>query len=326
VGGAVYFMITFVTPNIAQIITVFLPPVSMFFLLRSKRGTLRWERKVVRVSLRERPPFRLIGISLFFGASFGIMKGLFVFNEGDLFELRYLLNMAAIALGSIAIYISMNTFHMDFDHLTYQIALPLMAAGFIFLPLHDPFNIIGTAVHQFGYQYFYIVLWALWPVLARRGDVPGAWIVCWGLASIQSGQLIGSIFSAQLIGIISSNFELAMVSSCAIFVILFIALFALGNTSTSTGWGFLKPIEETDQTTPFERICMQTVRANGLSSREAEVFFMLAKGHNRAHISEKLFVSDETVKTHIKHIYRKVGVHSQQELIDTIEANEQTSR
>jgi DNA-binding CsgD family transcriptional regulator len=322
VGGVAYFVITFVTPVTAQLITAILPPISIFFFLRSKRSTLRWQRKVVRVAFGERPPFRLIGISLFFGASFGIMKGLFVFNEGDLFNLRYLLNMAAVVLGSIAIYITMNTFRMDFDHLTYQIALPLMAAGFLFLPLHDPFNIIGTAVHQFGYQYFYIVLWALWPVLARRGDVPGAWVVCWGLLSIQMGQFIGSIFSAQLLGFISSNFDLAMVSSCAIFVILLISLFALGTTSTSTGWGFLKPIEETDQTTPFERTCMQTVQASGLSPRETEVFFLLAKGRNRAHISEELFVSDETVKTHIKNIYRKIGVHSQQELIDTIESEE----
>lgn len=42
-------------------------------------------------------------------------------------------------------------FKMDFDHLTYQVAPPLMAAGFLCLPLHEPFSIIGTAVHQSGY-------------------------------------------------------------------------------------------------------------------------------------------------------------------------------
>ena len=42
--------------------------------------------------------------------------------------------------------------------------------------VHISFNVIGTAVHQFGYQYFYIVLWALWPVLASRGGVPTGWV------------------------------------------------------------------------------------------------------------------------------------------------------
>lgn len=48
-------------------------------------------------------------------------------------------------------YVTSVVFKMDFDHLTYQVASPLMAAGFLCLPLHEPFSIIGTAVHQSGY-------------------------------------------------------------------------------------------------------------------------------------------------------------------------------
>ena len=47
---------------------------------------------------------------------------------------------------------------------------------------------------------------------------------------------------------------------------------------------------------------------------------LLAKGRNRAYISEELVIGDETVKSHVKSIYRKVDVHSQQSLIDLIEA------
>ena len=49
------------------------------------------------------------------------------------------------------------------------------------------------------------------------------------------------------------------------------------------------------------------------------MFFLLSKGRNRAHIKEELVISDETVKSHVKNIYRKTDVHSQQELIDLIE-------
>jgi DNA-binding CsgD family transcriptional regulator len=255
--------------------------------------------------------------------SFGIMKGLFVLNEGEMTELRNLLNILTIVLASIAIYVTTNTFRMDFDRLTYQIALPLMALGFIFLPLHDPFNILGTAVHQFGYQYFYIVIWAIWPVLSRRGDVPGGWIVCWGMLSIQLGQFLGSMASAYLVGLISSNFQLAMLSALTVFIILLIAIFVFGNTSTDTGWGFLRPIEEVDYASPFERCCVRMARTYALSPRETEIFFLLARGRNRAFISEELTVSDETVKSHIKNIYRKADVHSQQQIIDLIDREEQ---
>jgi len=38
---------------------------------------------------------------------------------------------------------------------------------------------------------------------------------------------------------------------------------------------------------------------------------------------EKLFISKNTVKTHVKNIYAKTGVHSQQELIDFVLNEEQ---
>ncbi len=123
---------------------------------------------------------------------------------------------------------------MDFDHLTYQIALPLMAAGFLFLPMHEPWNVIGTAVHQFGYQYFYIVLWALWPVLASRGSVPTGWVVGWGLLCIQLGQFVGSVAAAIALTFVQSDLGLAMVSAGVIFAILIIALFAMGSGSANT--------------------------------------------------------------------------------------------
>jgi len=56
-----------------------------------------------------------------------------------------------------------------------------------------------------------------------------------------------------------------------------------------------------------------------LSPRETDVLGGLMKGRNAKYISEKLYISESTVKTHISNVYRKVGVHSQQELLDTIE-------
>lgn len=57
----------------------------------------------------------------------------------------------------------------------------------------------------------------------------------------------------------------------------------------------------------------------GLSPRQTEVFMLLAKGRNISFIKDELVISTPTVKTHIHNIYQKVGVHSQQELLDYIE-------
>lgn len=57
----------------------------------------------------------------------------------------------------------------------------------------------------------------------------------------------------------------------------------------------------------------------GLSARETEIFLLLAQGRSRPYIRDSLYLSKNTVATHIRHIYEKLGIHSQQELIDLVE-------
>lgn len=325
--SAVGFLVFMVIPaELSQFLVMALPLISMVFFIRFKNSVPHLSRLRKNTQVKEKPPTSLIAISLFFGLSFGVMKGLFVPIDADLEGLRNLLNIVAIVGASVAVFLTTNVYKMNFDHMTYQVALPLMAAGFLFMPLHDPWNIIGTGFHQFGYQYFYIILWAIWPVLASRANVPSGWIAAWGLFSIQLGQLAGSVVSGYLAVNLTTDFEHALLAAGVIFLILLITLYAIGKGSPNTGWGFVRPIEELDTSSDFEKTCTRVARQFRLSPREIEVFFFLAKGRNRAHIKEELVVSDETVKSHVKNIYRKIDVHSQQELIDMIEAENESEK
>jgi len=55
-----------------------------------------------------------------------------------------------------------------------------------------------------------------------------------------------------------------------------------------------------------------------LSNRELEVVVLLAQGLSNKEISDKLFVSEHTVKDHMKNIMRKMGVDSRGGIIATI--------
>ena len=48
-------------------------------------------------------------------------------------------------------------------------------------------------------------------------------------------------------------------------------------------------------------------RADTLTAREVEVLQLLAFGHTNKNIAEKLFISPDTVKTHLEHIFEKLG-------------------
>ena len=51
-----------------------------------------------------------------------------------------------------------------------------------------------------------------------------------------------------------------------------------------------------------------------LSPREGEVLVLLGNGYSAAMVEKELCLSASTVKTHIRHIYAKLGIHSRDEL------------
>jgi DNA-binding NarL/FixJ family response regulator len=57
------------------------------------------------------------------------------------------------------------------------------------------------------------------------------------------------------------------------------------------------------------------VEDGGLSEREREVLLFIAKGFTVGEIANMLHLSAHTVATHVKHIYRKLAVHSRTEAV-----------
>lgn len=81
--------------------------------------------------------------------------------------------------------------------------------------------------------------------------------------------------------------------------------------------GIEKPWEpnEGDEMESFRRRCAEISDDHSFTPREAEVFQLLARGYNTESIADILVVSPSTVKTHVYRIYRKLEVHSQQDII-----------
>ncbi|WP_445721291.1 response regulator transcription factor, partial [Flavobacterium sp.] len=60
----------------------------------------------------------------------------------------------------------------------------------------------------------------------------------------------------------------------------------------------------------------QAKQNNQLSVRENEVLNLLSKGKSYASIAEELFLSVNTIKTHVRNIYEKLQVSSREELMN----------
>lgn len=77
---------------------------------------------------------------------------------------------------------------------------------------------------------------------------------------------------------------------------------------------------EADEGVPADiaAYCQALAADYGLTPREAEILALMALGRSAKYISEELTVSYNTTRTHVRHIYEKLNIHSKQELIDLV--------
>lgn len=76
------------------------------------------------------------------------------------------------------------------------------------------------------------------------------------------------------------------------------------------------------KTGPDRVIDMQYIKDRfDLSDREVDVIKCLCRGDTNKEIAERLFISDLTVKGHLKHIYQKMGAHTRAAVVSTVLAN-----
>lgn len=73
------------------------------------------------------------------------------------------------------------------------------------------------------------------------------------------------------------------------------------------------------QAAPEASLCGEAAHKAGLSGREEEVLVLLYRGLSAKRIAEKLYVSENTVRSHTNSIYKKLGVHSKQELMELVD-------
>ena len=53
----------------------------------------------------------------------------------------------------------------------------------------------------------------------------------------------------------------------------------------------------------------------GLTAREREVFMLVAEGRSNGQIADELFISENTVKNHVRNILEKLHLHSRMEAV-----------
>ncbi|MDR0346807.1 MAG: helix-turn-helix transcriptional regulator [Coriobacteriales bacterium] len=91
--------------------------------------------------------------------------------------------------------------------------------------------------------------------------------------------------------------------------------FLLTDKRSTPSWYLRK--RESDSV--LRRSCDFVAKKYGLTARENDVLFLVAKGRNAQYVALELSISSSTAKTHMKRLYAKLNVHSQQELLGVVD-------
>ena len=248
-------------------------------------------------------------------------------------------DISAFVLVGVALWMLVSRSDSKEDSL-FSFSVLLVVAGFI----NAPFTFLtdmpsANALLRIGVRCFDMLVWLVVLAVGRRNML--ALLPTFALVRFMGavGTDVGAIAGHTTNDLVGTNSDAAMLIA-EVVLFAFVAFLWLGFRRFSfsdtirgvVGVGG-KVVEHTvAEVTPvasvvepelqersIEEQCTELGSACGLTERETEIFAMLARGRNGQFVMDHYVVSRNTVKSHVKHIYAKLGVHSQQELIDLME-------
>ena len=252
------------------------------------------------------------------GLALGIMTSFLTLkSSGALHPVVY---VAAVAVGARGVVGTADARRLDVKHLLYQVGFPLMGLGFL-MQVCFPASIDAAGfMFSVAHCYVYILMTCICSYFSNCLKCSPAWIVSLITLAMVGGQMTGTIgvdVGAAVLG--PSATDASSAAASLAFLLPTAALLLLSSDNTASGWGAIRPAEragDRGDAALFAKIASDYQ----LTVREREICEYLSRGRNKRYISEQLDVAEETVKTHMGNLYRKLLVHSQQEIIDLVEA------
>ena len=263
-------------------------------------------------------PTKFVATSAVQGVAAGALYGAMFLVLGKASNLSWEGAAAEIA-GAVLLFLTALFLRLDFNRFIYKVAFPFVAAGFLLVGGRWVGIEAGAAILMAGFCYLDLVLWSLGACLIKNMGLPATWVAACPGAALFLGAVVGGM--AVCAGMAhQSSAEIAEGGALMASLFLASALFLSSGSNMKYGWGTIVPGEGSIDLGGLEGVVRFMAVERGVSQRETEVMELLVQGKTRREICEALIVSPDTVKTHVRAIYRKLDVHSQQDLIDRVVA------
>lgn len=312
-------LITLLPTPLLWVVALIIPPASMCLLVRDAPDLTALCTHGLEA--RFHVPRRFLATAFVQGLSFGIVQAILLLGGHQ--EPVVALSAASFALSAAVLFLCALFFRMDFNQLIYQVGFFIMALGYLLLALAGTGFLGGLFVHTTGYRFVDIMMWALCAYLIKHRGLSANWVFAITTCFLLLGQIVGAVVGNAAIAALTSTSIAGNLATVMVFVLLASSLIMSDRKNLRTGWGMVRPGDFEEEPSTFDLGCSLVCDRFDLTTREREVFVLLARGMSRAAICDELTLSRETVKTHVRNIYRKLDAHAQQDVIALVEAEQQ---
>lgn len=321
----IIFGLSFLPQVIQQFVFVASPLPIAYCLIRSRKSISKKQLFERGLTAKLQIPYKLLVTSVLHGLSLGVLLGRPLLHNGETLILAC--NVFSYALAAILLLITAFSVKLNFNNLIYQIGFPLVAAGLYLSIVFNDVELVGIFFQFLGFCYLHLVMWGVCAYLIKHLNMPATWVIGISTGLYMAGQLLGALMSSLVSQLSDSLFWFEKMNVTVLVIMLAASLFMMSNRNLRTGWGLAKPDESEDGVGKGNEFAIQEIAADSaLTKREVSILKHLSTGKNRKTISKELCISEETVKSHIRNIYKKVDIHSQQELLKLLEEKNSQDR
>lgn len=286
----------------------------------------------IRVILRD--SIKVIATSVLFIGAIGFASGVVrILAMGELSSLHFSM---ALCLGSVVGITGFYIIYLKYGYpikftAVYKALLLVIGLAFCAIPFLLPsYPVILQVIIDTAYLLAGIVMWLSCLVFSRERALPTA-TVC-GLVVggvylfVALGATICTVVLSNTAGLFSGNTGIALLLVYGVACVAIVCGYlrpgnagkghddgVVASGGGAVGLHMLTSVSE-EELRDSEMLC----DAYGITSREMDVLVLLLAGRGVPYIAKSLSVSENTVRTHVKRIYRKLGIHGREELHDLL--------
>lgn len=317
VSSFLYIPLAFLPAVVFNMLFYLLPVCSTALVYSGLKNSDSEKAKPVEVHDEPLSP-RFIIFCLAYTIPLGFFQTHFVSNStGTLAEWLPIM-LPSVALLFVALfmdYIATKRYH---SNLIPMLIMPVAIAGLLLLAILDDKNAADAGILIYtGQELVTVVLYSQFAAIACSNKATPSRVFGYGIAATDIGFIIGMLIAtlaSSAPSIRSLNLILGIV-----YVLVLVGFLASGSFNSIDKSKQVKFTSTDSNMMSLENRIDFIARKYDLTPRETEILGYLLRGNSVPAISSKIFLSANTVRTHVAHIYQKTGVHGRDELIELIE-------